>query len=89
MLEFFRRVIRLRGVTGDQSITDAAPIAEANVGSVIRLCVAKRPAVSGRSAVKAAIRVPARSKVRDLADYVAQMVMPRGVADFVEACVRG
>ncbi len=89
VLEFFRRVIRLRGVTGDQSITDAAPIAEANVGSVIRLCVAKRPAVSGRSAVKAAIRVPARSKVRDLADYVAQMVMPRGVADFVEACVRG
>ena len=89
VLEFFRHVIRLRGVTGDQSITDAAPIAEANVGSVIRLCVAKRPAVSGRSAVKAAIRVPARSKVRDLADYVAQMVLPRGVADFIEACVHG
>jgi len=89
VLEFFRGVIRLRGVTGDQSITDAAPIAEANVGSVIRLCVAKRPAVSGRSAVKAAIRVPARSKVRDLADYVSQMVMPHGVAAFVEACIRG
>ena len=81
--------MRLRGVTGDQSITDASPIAEANVGSVIRLCVAKRPAVSGRADVKAAIRVPARSKVRDLGDYVAQMVMPRGVATFIEACVRG
>ena len=89
VLEFFRGVVRMRGVTGDQSITDASPIAEANVGSVIRLCVAKRPAVSGRSDVKAAIRVPARSKVRDLADYVSQMVMPRGVAVFIEACVRG
>jgi pilus assembly protein CpaF len=89
VLEFFRGVVRMRGVTGDQSITDASPIAEANVGSVIRLCVAKRPAVSGRSDVKAAIRVPARSKVRDLGDYVSQMIIPPGVAAFVEACVRG
>lgn len=89
VLEFFRSVIRLRGVTGDQSITDASPIAEANIGSVIRLCVAKRPAVSGKSDVKAAIRVPARSKVRDLADYVSQMVMAPGVAQFIEACVHG
>jgi pilus assembly protein CpaF len=89
VLEFFRGVVRMRGVTGDQSITDASPIAEANVGSVIRVCVAKRPAVSGRSDVKAAIRVPARSKVRDLGDYVSQMVISRGVAAFVEACVRG
>ncbi|HEX6539121.1 MAG TPA: CpaF/VirB11 family protein [Candidatus Dormibacteraeota bacterium] len=89
VLEFFRRLIRLRGVTGDQTITDASPIAEANIGSIIRICVAKRPAVSGRAAVKAAIRVPARSKVRDLSDYVAQLVMPLGVAEFVEACVCG
>ena len=40
VIEFFRRVVRLRGVTGDQSLTDATPIAEANVGSVIRVCVA-------------------------------------------------
>ncbi len=33
--------------------------------------------------------MPARSKVRDLTDYVAQMVMPVGVAEFIEACVRG
>lgn len=89
VLEFFRRIIRLRGVTGDQTITDASPIAEANVGSIIRVCVAKRPAVSGRAGVKAAIRVPARSKVRDLADYVSQMVMPAAVAEFIEACVIG
>ena len=89
VLEFFRRLIRLRGVTGDQTITDASPIAEANIGSIIRVCVAKRPAVSGRAAVKAAIRVPARSKVRSLADYVTQLVMPLGVADFIEACVFG
>ncbi len=89
VLEFFRRVVRIRGVSGDQSITDAAPIAEANVGSVIRLCVAKRPAVSGTASVKAAIRIPARSKVRHLDDYVAQMVMPAGVAAFLAACVHG
>lgn len=86
-LEFFRRAVRLRGVTGDHSITDAAPIAEANVGSVVRLCVAKRPAVSGQAAVKAAIRIPARSKVRDLDDYVHAAVMPEGMARFIRACV--
>jgi len=86
-LEFFRRAVRLRGVTGDHSITDAAPIAEANIGSVARLCVAKRPAVSGQAAVKAAIRIPARSKVRDLADYVHAVVMSDGIARFIEACV--
>ena len=86
-LEFFRRAVRLRGVTGDHSITDAAPIAEANVGSVIRLCVAKRPAVSGQAGLVAAIRIPARSKVRDLADYVHAGVMPEGIARFLEACV--
>jgi Flp pilus assembly CpaF family ATPase len=88
-IEFFRRAVRLRGVTGDHSITDAAPIAEANIGSVARLCVAKRPAVSGQAAIKAAIRIPARSKVRDLADYVHAAVMPEGMARFVEACVGG
>ncbi|MDQ2959878.1 MAG: CpaF/VirB11 family protein [Candidatus Dormibacteraeota bacterium] len=86
-LEFFRRVLRLRGVTGDHSLTDATPIAEANVGSVMRVCVAKRPAVSGQSGLKAAVRVPARSKVRDLGDYVNDMTMPPGVATFLEACV--
>lgn len=87
-LEFFRRAIRLRGVTGDHSITDAAPIAEANLGSVIRLCVAKRPAVSGQAGLKAAIRIPSRAKVRDLDDYVHAAVMPEGMARFVDACVR-
>jgi Flp pilus assembly CpaF family ATPase len=86
-IEFFRRAVRLRGVTGDHSITDAAPIAEANIGSVARLCVAKRPAVSGQAALKAAIRIPARSKVRDLDDYVHAAVMPEGMARFIGACV--
>lgn len=86
-VEFFRRALRLRGVTGDHSITEAAPIAEANIGSVVRICVAKRPAVSDQTAVKAAIRIPARSKVRDLDDYVHAAVMPDGVARFVRACV--
>jgi Flp pilus assembly CpaF family ATPase len=88
VIEYFRRILRLRGVTGDQTITDAMPIAEANVGSVIRIVVAKRPAVSGISNVKASIRIPARSRVRDLADYVQQQVMPEPMAAFIEALVR-
>lgn len=87
-LEFFRRVLRMRGVIGDQAITDATPIAEANVGSVVRLVVAKRPAVSGRAALKASIRIPSRSRVRDLQDYVTGLVMPQGMATFIEALVR-
>jgi pilus assembly protein CpaF len=54
---------------------------------VARLCVAKRPAVSGQALLKAAIRIPARSKVRDLSDYVHAAVMPDAVAQFIEACV--
>jgi Flp pilus assembly CpaF family ATPase len=89
VIEFFRRVVRLIGVTGDQTITDAMPICEANLGSVVRLVVAKRPAISGQSGVKASIRIPARSKVRDLADYVQQQVMPLPVASFIEALIQG
>ncbi|MFN2451280.1 MAG: ATPase, T2SS/T4P/T4SS family [Candidatus Dormibacteria bacterium] len=88
-LEFFRGVIQLRGVTGDQSLTDASPIAEANVGSVVRVTVAKRPAISGAAGIKASVRIPARSKVHGLDDYVSAMVMPSGIARFLEACVRG
>ena len=88
-VEFFRKVIRLRGVTGDQSITDANPIAEANVGSVVRVVVAKKPAVSGQASIKASIRIPSRSRVRDLSDYVSSMIMPDGIARFIEALVKG
>jgi pilus assembly protein CpaF len=88
-LEFFRKMVRLRGVTGDQSITDATPIAEANIGSVVRVCVAKKPAVSGKAGIKASVRVPSRSKVRDLADYVNSGILPDGAAKFIEALVKG
>lgn len=88
-VEFFRKVIRLRGVTGDQSLTDASPIAESNIGSVVRVVVAKKPAVSGQAGIKASIRIPSRSKVKALDDYVANMVIPRGAAQFIEALVKG
>jgi Flp pilus assembly CpaF family ATPase len=89
VIEYFRRIIRLLGVTGDQTLTEAMPICEANVGSVVRLIVAKRPALSGQSAVKASLRIPSRSRVRDLSDYVHQQLMPQGMATFVEALVHG
>ena len=87
VIEYFRRVLRLRGVTGDQTLTDAMPIAEANIGSVVRVVVAKRPAVSGVSNVKASVRIPARTRVRDLSDYVQQQAMPQPMAVFLEALV--
>ena len=89
VIEYFRRVVRLRGVTGDRTLTDAMPVAEANVGSVIRLVVAKRPAVSGQSAVKAAIRIPSKAKVRDLADYFHSQILSQSMAQLVEALVLG
>jgi pilus assembly protein CpaF len=87
VIEYFRRLLRLRGVTGDQTITDAMPIAEANLGSVVRVVVAKRPAVSGFASVKASVRIPARTRVRDLGDYVQQQVMPEPMAVFIAALV--
>jgi Flp pilus assembly CpaF family ATPase len=89
VIEYFRRVLRLRGVTGDRTLTDAMPIAEANVGSVIRVVVAKRPAVSGLSPLKAAIRIPSRSKVRTLEDYIHGQIMSPSMAQVIEALVRG
>jgi Flp pilus assembly CpaF family ATPase len=90
IIAFFRdRVLSLAGMVGAQHLNDAAPIAEATVGGVIRLIVAIRPAIYGDAAVQATIRTSVVTRVRSLDDYVSGGVMPPGVAEFLAACIRG
>ena len=90
MITFFRdRVLGLVGVVGATQLNDGAPVAEATVGGVMRLIVAIKPAISGDANVQATIRTSAAARLRSLDQYVNQGVMPRGVAQFLEACVAG
>jgi pilus assembly protein CpaF len=90
VVNFFRdRVLGLVGVVGATQLNDGAPVAEATVGGIMRLIVAIKPAISGDSGVQATIRTSAAAQLRSLDQYVAQGVMPAGVARFLEACVAG
>lgn len=90
VIAFFRdRVLGLVGVVGATQLNDGAPVAEATVGGIIRVIVAIRPAISGGAGVQATIRASAAAATRTLDDYVRQGAMPRGVADFLRACVQG
>ena len=88
VVAFFRdRVLGLVGVVGSTQLNDGAPIAEATVGSLMRLIVAIKPALSGDANVQATVRTSAAASVHELEDYVRQGVMPPGCADFLRACV--
>jgi Flp pilus assembly CpaF family ATPase len=90
VITFFRdRVLGLVGVVGATQLNDGAPVAEATVGGIMRLIVAIKPAISGDANVQATIRTSAAARLRSLDQYVNQGVMPRGVAQFLEACVAG
>ena len=89
MADFFRKIIKMRGATGQLELTDASPIAEVNIGAIARIQLVQKPAISGNSGMVASIRVPSRSKVRDLENYVITGGMTRGEAQFLEACVKG
>ncbi|MHB8507145.1 MAG: ATPase, T2SS/T4P/T4SS family [Candidatus Dormibacteria bacterium] len=88
VIALFRRVISMRGVTGNRSLTEAEPLAEVMVGTVLRLSCAIDPVVSSASHVIGAVRLPQISRITSLADYVQQGVFPPGVADFLNACVQ-
>jgi len=90
VIAFFRdRVLGLVGVVGATQLNDAAPVAEATVGGIMRVIVAIKPAISGDAGVQATIRVSSTAATRTLDDYVRQSVMPPGVAEFLGACVHG
>jgi pilus assembly protein CpaF len=58
-----------------------------NIGGLMRLALLQAPAISGPTNVIATIRIQGAARVRSLDDYVNQAAMPRGVAEFLLACV--
>src|SRR5207302_8288345 len=87
-LNFFKeKVITLPGTTGQKMLSQGRPTAEVNVGGLMRLALLQAPAISGPTNLIATVRIQGAARVRSLDDYVNQGVMPRGVAEFLLACV--
>ncbi len=87
-LNFFKeKVITLPGTTGQKMLSQGRPTAEVNVGGLMRLALLQPPAISGPTNVIATIRIQGAARVRSLDDYVNQGTMPRGVAEFLLACI--
>lgn len=90
VLTFFKeKVLTLPGFKGYRQLNEGHPAAEGNLGRVLRVCIVQEPAVSGSTSVVATVRLQGAANMHTLADYVQRGVMPRFVADFLEACVRG
>jgi Flp pilus assembly CpaF family ATPase len=90
VLTFFReRVIQMPGFQGQRQLNEGHPIAEGNLGNLLRVCVIQRPAVTGDSSVIATLRFPSAAVLSTLDDYVQEGVMPFGVAQLLTACVAG
>ncbi len=87
-LNFFKeKVITLPGTTGQKMLSQGRPTAEVNIGGLMRLALLQAPAISGPTNVIATVRIQGAARVRSLDDYVNQGLMPRGVAEFLLACV--
>lgn len=90
VLTFFReRVIQIPGFQGQRQLNEGHPIAEGNLGNLLRCCVVQRPAVTGDSSVIATVRLQGAAALRSLDDYVRTGCLPFGVARFLQACVAG
>jgi pilus assembly protein CpaF len=90
VLTFFReRVIQMAGFQGQRQLNEGHPIAEGNLGNLLRVCVIQKPAVTGDTSVIATLRFPSTAALDTLDDYVHEGVMPPGVAAFLDACVAG
>ncbi|MHB8510493.1 MAG: ATPase, T2SS/T4P/T4SS family [Candidatus Dormibacteria bacterium] len=87
--ELLRDIItNMQGVTGSRQLTTALPVAQSQIGTVMRLTVAIKPAVSDESGVTMTIRLPKPGRMTTLAHYVEANVFPREVAEFLAACVK-
>ncbi len=90
VLTFFKeKVLTMPGFKGYRQLSEGHPAAEGNLGRVLRVCIIQEPAVSGSTSVVATVRLQGAANMHTLAEYVQRGVMPRGVADFLDACVRG
>ncbi len=89
VLTFFKeKVLTMPGFKGYRQLSEGHPAAEGNLGRVLRVCIVQDPAVSGSTSVVATVRLQGAANIHTLAEYVQRGVMPRGVADFLDACVR-
>lgn len=85
---FFREdILTLYGISGNTQLNSANPVAEVTLGGGRRLEVAIEPAISGKSKIYAALRVPGAIGIRSLDDYVSRGMMQQGIADFLTACM--
>jgi Flp pilus assembly CpaF family ATPase len=90
VLTFFKeKVLTLPGFKGYRQLSEGHPAAEGNLGRVLRVCIIQEPAVSGSTSVVATVRLQGAANMHTLEEYVQRGVMPQGVADFLEGCVRG
>jgi Flp pilus assembly CpaF family ATPase len=90
VLTFFKeKVLTMPGFKGYRQLSEGHPAAEGNLGRVLRVCIIQEPAVSGSTSVVATVRLQGAANMHTLAEYVQRGVMPRGVADLLDACVRG
>ncbi|HSR23330.1 MAG TPA: ATPase, T2SS/T4P/T4SS family, partial [Candidatus Eisenbacteria bacterium] len=90
VLTFFKeKVLTMPGFKGYRQLSEGHPAAEGNLGRVLRVCVIQEPAVSGSTSVVATVRLQGATNLHTLSEYVQRGVMPLGVAQFLDACVRG
>src|SRR5438445_1583315 len=87
VIALFRRIITMRGVTGNRALTEAEPLSEVVVGTVMRLSCAIDPVVSSTNHIIGAVRLPQIARITCLEHYVQQGVFGPGLADFLRACV--
>ncbi len=84
------KILGLNGFTGDRGgVSEVSPAAEGNVGRVMRLSVARKPAISGQEGYRAAIRIPHMSRFTSLDDYVREGTFPVGAVKFLRSAIRG
>jgi Flp pilus assembly CpaF family ATPase len=90
VLTFFKeKVLSMPGFKGYRQLSEGHPAAEGNLGRILRVCVVQEPAVSGSTSVVATIRLQGAANLHTMGEYVQRGVMPAGVSQFLEACVRG
>lgn len=87
LLEMFMSVLSWPQTTGHRALDYTNPVAEANVGSLMRLTVVRDPVLATGYALTVAMRFQGRNNIWDLGDLVRHGMFPESVAHFLTACV--
>ncbi|MGP8250167.1 MAG: ATPase, T2SS/T4P/T4SS family [Candidatus Dormibacteria bacterium] len=87
LLEVFMSVLSWPQTTGHRALDYTNPVAEANVGSLMRLTVVRDPVLASGYKLLVAMRLQSRDERWDLGDLVKGGMFPEPVAYFLQACV--